>query len=86
MTGVSVCALMLAADAATAIVTLAPARGQRVWLWTVRTRVGAAWTTEILPGAARKHRLASGDSASEVCVTAVGRTGNESRLARAIIH
>jgi uncharacterized lipoprotein YddW (UPF0748 family) len=81
-------AIRVVTDAATGdkIVTLAPTKGQPVWLWTVRTRAGAAWTTEILPGAERKHRLASGDSASEVYVTAVGRTGNESRFAQTTIH
>jgi hypothetical protein len=81
-------AIRVVTDAATGdkMLMLSPAGGQRVWLWTVRTRVGDAWTTEILPGAQRNHRLASGDSAFEVCVTAVGRTGNESRLARTTIR
>jgi len=58
-------------------VTLAPKPGEHVWLWTVRSRDDGQWTTEVLPGSLRTHRLASG-SVDEVIVTAVSRTGVES--------
>jgi uncharacterized lipoprotein YddW (UPF0748 family) len=56
-------------------VTLAPAKGERVWLWTVRSLVDSVWSSEVLPGATRVHRLAS--MPSRVLVTAVSRTGVE---------
>ena len=86
-------------------VRLTPARGEKTWLWVVRTRRGGVWTTEILPGSERTHRLApppAADSTSavlagtpadslartapaapvdRVVVTAVDRTGNESKPA-----
>jgi uncharacterized lipoprotein YddW (UPF0748 family) len=62
---------------------LAPAKGERPWLWTIRTSAGGAWTTEILPGWLRTHRL-SADRIDRVYVTAVSRTGVESATATAI--
>lgn len=58
------------------IIRLAPNGGARVWLWTVRTLGDSAWTTEILPGTERQHRLIP--DARRVIVTAVSRTGVES--------
>lgn len=57
-------------------VLLVPAKGQRVWLWTVRSLSNDVWTTEILPGSLRVHRLPA--PATRVVVTAVSRTGVES--------
>jgi len=56
---------------------LTPAKGEKVWLWNVRSKVGGEWKFEILPGATRVHRLAF-PSVDEVLVTAVSRTGVES--------
>ena len=61
---------------------LAPAKGGTVWLWTVRTRAGGEWTSEVLPGWLRTHRLPV-DGADRVYVTAVSRTGIESAVATA---
>jgi hypothetical protein len=58
-------------------VNLAPAAGERVWLWTVRSRAGDDWNVEVLPGSLRVHRLGNHD-VREVIVTAVSRTGVES--------
>ena len=63
------------------VVLLTPAQGENVWLWTVRTYAEGAWTTEVLPGAARLHRLPS-TAPDRVQVTAVSRTGIESAVAR----
>jgi uncharacterized lipoprotein YddW (UPF0748 family) len=60
--------------------TLAPAKGSKVWLWAMRTRVGDEWTHEVLPGWLRAHRVA--DDVAEVYVTAVSRTGVESAAVR----
>ena len=54
-----------------------PAKGEKPWLWTVRTSSGGVWTTEILPGWLRTHRLPVGQ-VDRVYVTAVSRTGVES--------
>jgi uncharacterized lipoprotein YddW (UPF0748 family) len=68
------------------IATLTPAKGERSWLWVVRVRRGDVWTTEILPGTTRLHRIDvrdDGATAPEmILVTAVDRTGNESLPAR----
>jgi hypothetical protein len=56
---------------------LAPIKGERPWLWTVRAEVDGAWTTEILPGSLKVHRLAA-SRVDRVYVTAVSRTGVES--------
>ena len=73
----------LTADSVTGepTVTLSPAKGDRVWLWTVRSLVGGAWTTEILPGSLRQHRLPA--KPDQVLVTAVSRTGVERATATA---
>jgi hypothetical protein len=71
-------------DAATneAIVRFAPAKGEIVWLWTVRSSRNGTWTDEILPGWLRSHQLA-GAIPDSVRVTAVSRTGVESPAAGA---
>jgi uncharacterized lipoprotein YddW (UPF0748 family) len=71
-------------DAATneAIVRFAPAKGEIVWLWTVRASRDGMWTDEILPGWLRSHQLA-GAIPDSVRVTAVSRTGVESAAAGA---
>ena len=72
----------MARDAATGdlLVKLAPGGGVRVWLWTVRSLGPNGWTTEILPGWLRSHRLPDAAS-TRVVVTAVSRTGVESAAA-----
>jgi uncharacterized lipoprotein YddW (UPF0748 family) len=69
----------LRTDAATGdrLVSLTPAKGESVWLWTVRTQANGTWQTEIIPGWQRRHRLPSAD-ADRVLVSAVSRTGMES--------
>lgn len=47
-----------------------------VWLWTIATRAADGWSTEIVPGWHRRHRLHAG--VEMVSVTAIGRTGLES--------
>jgi uncharacterized lipoprotein YddW (UPF0748 family) len=59
------------------IVKLMPGHGSNVWLWTVRSVADGQWTTEVLPGWLRTHRLPS-QNTNEVVVTAVSRTGIES--------
>jgi len=41
---------------------LSPADRRTIWLWAVHTKFGDSWMAEILPGTARRHRLAAGDS------------------------
>jgi hypothetical protein len=74
----------LASSAATGepVITMTPVKGQTPWLWTVRTRSNGSWTSEVLPGWMRTHRLAP-SSVDEVVVTAVSRTGIESAEAKA---
>jgi uncharacterized lipoprotein YddW (UPF0748 family) len=64
------------------LVALAPAKNERVWLWTVRTFGASGWTSEVLPGWLRSHRLPDA-AATRVVVTAVSRTGVESKPATA---
>jgi uncharacterized lipoprotein YddW (UPF0748 family) len=59
------------------VATLTSPKGQTPWLWTVRSLANGAWTTEVLPGWLRTHRLAS-PAVEQVVVTAVSRTGVES--------
>jgi uncharacterized lipoprotein YddW (UPF0748 family) len=51
-------------DAATneAFVHIAPAKGETVWLWAMRSLRGGIWTNEVLPGWLRSHQLIGGDS------------------------
>jgi uncharacterized lipoprotein YddW (UPF0748 family) len=67
--------IKLSKDKATGepMLSLAPAQGEKVWLWTVRTYDGSQWTREVLPGWLRSHRLPV--SPARVIVTAVSRTG-----------
>jgi len=73
--------IALGHDAATGepYVTLTPGKGARVWWWTVRSDSAGTWKSEVLPGDLRRHRLPS--DASKIVVTAVSRTGIESRPA-----
>ncbi|HEY9229315.1 MAG TPA: family 10 glycosylhydrolase, partial [Gemmatimonadaceae bacterium] len=56
-------------------ISLAPAKGGTAWLWVVRTRVGGAWSHQVLPGWLRVHRLP--DDVQMASVTAISRTGIE---------
>ena len=62
------------------VMRLTPAQGggERVWLWTVRSYANDRWVNEVLPGWLRAHRLAE-SATSRAVVTAVSRTGVESR-------
>jgi hypothetical protein len=73
----------LGRDAATGeySLSLAPKAGEKAWLWTVRTKADGAWTTEVLPGWLKLHRLPFAH-VDEVYVTAVSRTGVESSQVR----
>jgi uncharacterized lipoprotein YddW (UPF0748 family) len=66
-----------------AYLTLKPANGSKAWLWVVQTRSDSGWSTAVLPGNQRVHRLATGHDPDLVYVSAVDRTGNQSRPARA---
>jgi len=70
-------------DAATgeAYLTLRPAKGLKTWLWVIQIRSDSGWSTEVLPGYQRVHRLAAGRDPDRVYVSAVDRTGNQSRPA-----
>src|ERR1041384_2461578 len=70
-------------DAATgeAYLALRPAAGRKAWLWVVQTRSDSGWSTEVLPGDQGVHRLAGNGNPGLVSVTAVDRTGNQSRPA-----
>jgi uncharacterized lipoprotein YddW (UPF0748 family) len=64
-------------------VRLTPAKGEKTWLWVVRVHTGDAWITYVLPGWIRDKLIANApDRFTEVRVTAVDRTGNESRPAQ----
>ena len=73
----------LAKSAATGepVLTMTPAKAETPWLWTVRTLSNGTWTSEVLPGWMRTHRLAT-SSVDEAIVTAVSRTGIESAEVR----
>jgi hypothetical protein len=47
----------------------------------IQTWSDSGWSTEVLPGYQRLHRLAAGRDADLVYVSAVDRTGNQSRPA-----
>jgi hypothetical protein len=76
--------ISLGKDAATGenVITLTPVKGTTPWLWTVRTLANGAWTSEVLPGWLRTHRLPVG-TVDRVYVTTVSRTGVESAAAEA---
>jgi len=61
---------------------LTPAKGEKPWLWTVRTNVSGSWKSQVLPGWLRTHQLLEG-LVDSVLVTAVSRTGIESAAATA---
>lgn len=62
-------------------VSLEPQGSEQTWVWLVRTRVGADWTTDVLPGLQRFYmipRPVGTVAADEIAVSAVDRNGNES--------
>ncbi|MEP0548701.1 MAG: family 10 glycosylhydrolase [Rhodothermales bacterium] len=66
-------------------VAMTPGDDEPVWLWTVRTRHGATWTVDVVPGWQQMHPLArgtNGEAPDEVAVSAVDRVGNEGPVAR----
>ena len=62
--------MKLAPNAATGepMLTMTPIKGETPWLWTVRTLANGTWTSEVLPGWVRSHRLAP-STVDEVIVT-----------------
>jgi hypothetical protein len=74
-------------DSATGGVTLRllPSGKEEIWRWIVRSRVAGAWTMRLLPGWQRSHALtfnASTPVPEVVLVSAVDRSGNETRVVR----
>ena len=55
-----------------------PGKPGEVWLWVLQTRMGKAWSTEILPGAKRSYAFGR-NSPDVVALTAISRLGNASR-------
>jgi uncharacterized lipoprotein YddW (UPF0748 family) len=81
-------AVRLVADTVTGgrRLVLSPAAGEAVWLWTVQELRDGRWTTRILPGAQRATAVARNGrerGPDAVWVTAVDRSGNQSRGVRA---
>lgn len=67
------------------VLAVRPAEGERAWLWAVRFRHGAAWTTAVVPGWRQAYPLprdAAGRLPDEVAVSAVNRLGHESAVVR----
>jgi uncharacterized lipoprotein YddW (UPF0748 family) len=54
---------------------------KRIWLWTVRLKIGDEWTMRILPYYEQSLKLSGNQPLQRVVVTAVDRLGNESRAA-----
>jgi hypothetical protein len=57
--------------------TAAAGGDSRVWLWTVRSLSKGVWTSEVLPGWLKLHRVPDA-ATTRVIVTVVSRTGVES--------
>lgn len=77
------------ASARTLAVSTAPGGDEDVWWWVVRTRYGAEWTVDIVPGVQRTITLAHDDAAiwpEAVAISAVDRLGNESSPASVSIQ
>lgn len=68
-------------------VALTPGDEEPVWLWAMRTRRGADWSVDLVPGWKLTHVLAEGTAAppDEVVVAAVDRLGNEGPTARLLL-
>lgn len=67
-------------------VVITPGQGERSWLWVVQCRSGDVWTTEIIPGTTRTHRLTVPEGMpvpDVVRVSAVDRVGNQGAAASA---
>ncbi|MFL5522577.1 MAG: glycoside hydrolase family 10 protein [Gemmatimonadaceae bacterium] len=67
-------------SSASTTVSIQPQGAEAVWLWTVRTRVGSNWTTDIIPGFQRFLMIPRPviGGPDEVAISAVDRNGNES--------
>ena len=61
-------------------VSLQPQGTEATWLWSIRTRTGSEWSSDVVPGLQRFYTIprAASVSADELAVSAVDRTGNES--------
>ena len=67
-------------------VTLVPVGTEKPWLWVARYRYGPDWSTLILPGTQTMHMFEGGSESKPpdaVFVSAVDRTGNESKAVKA---
>jgi uncharacterized lipoprotein YddW (UPF0748 family) len=67
------------------VVTFSPPKGETPWLWTVSTLVGGVWTTAVLPGWVRSHRVAD-PATTRAVVRAVSRTGIEGAWASVTVE
>jgi hypothetical protein len=67
-------------SSASTTVSIQPQGAEAAWLWTVRTRVGSNWTTDIIPGFQRFLMIPRPviGGPDEVAISAVDRNGNES--------
>ena len=65
-------------------ITFNPGGPEPPWLWVVRSRFGAEWRAEVLPGWRRSATIAAppgwGRPADEVAISMVDRAGNEGPL------
>ena len=64
------------------VVDFVPGGQEKVWRWIVRHRTGSDWNTVLLPGMQLTHMFAASSATTppdEVVISAVDRTGNESR-------
>ena len=67
-------------------VDFTPRGTEKVWLWVLRYRFGPDWSTIILPGWQQSHMFQGGANTAtptEITLSAVDRTGNESAVAAA---
>ncbi|MGI8617887.1 MAG: glycoside hydrolase family 10 protein [Gemmatimonadaceae bacterium] len=83
--------LFVSADSASRdpMAHMRPGDAELPWLWRVSTRYGSEWRTVIVPGSTLFFRLthpAGGMAPSEVWLTAVDRTGNESLPSACPVH
>ena len=66
------------------LLTLGTEENDDVWLWTIRSKFGREWRTEIVPGWRNEYRIHGYDSNRPpefVAISAVDRLGNESVVA-----
>ncbi len=72
-----------------ATLVLEPAEGEAAFLWAVRVRVGDVWFAEVIPAQQRRYWVLRQNPArlpAEVAVSAIDRSGNESRIVRVDVN